>query len=121
MSGSNGLDVSPGITVGVQVRNLGFGVYGVSDLAASAIIDDQRLDIIVPVESGLGQRYVQYDPAGNTFTVRDQEYYENNSFDYAIQEQDNNHPRHGLTYLEIPWPMPTNSRPPLEPECRRGI
>jgi len=102
MSGSNGLELSPGITVGVQVRNLGFGVYGLSDLAASAIIDDQRLDIIVPVESGLGQRYVQYDPAGNTFTVRDQEYYENNSFDYAIQEQTTTIHVIGLTYLEIP-------------------
>ncbi|MBN1626281.1 MAG: conjugal transfer protein TraF [Deltaproteobacteria bacterium] len=102
MSGSNGLEVAPGVTVGVQVRNLGFGIYGLSDVAASAIIDPQRLDIVVPVESGYGQHYVQYDPAADTFTVRDEEYYEGNSLEYAVQEQTTTIHVIGLTYLEIP-------------------
>jgi len=102
MSKGNGLELAPGVTVGIQVRNFGFGVYGLSDIAASAIIDPQRLDIVVPVESGYGQYYVQYDPEADVFTVRDQEYYENSSLEYAIQEQTTTLHVIGVTYLEIP-------------------
>lgn len=102
MSSGNGLELAPGVTVGVQVRNFGFGVYGLSDIAASAVIDPQRLDIVIPVDEGFGQYYVQYDPSEDTFTVRDREYYENNSFDYAIEEQTTTINVIGMTYMEIP-------------------
>ena len=103
MSRGNGLEVTPVGGLGIQVRSFGFGVYGVSDIAASSVIDSDRLDIVIPVEENGTQYYVQYDPEGDTFTVRDQEYYEENSLDYAVQNQTTTINVKGLAYMEIPF------------------
>ena len=103
MSTGNGFELTPGVGLGIQVRSFGFGAYGVSDLTASAVIDSQRLDIVVPVEANGAQYYVQYDPESDSFTLRDQAYYENNSLDYAIQEQTTTVNVKGVAYLEVPF------------------
>jgi hypothetical protein len=102
MSSGNGLELIPSVSLGVQVKNFGFGVYGLADTAASAVIDSDRLGYIVPVEANNTTYYVQYDPAGNSFTLRDRAYYEANSLDYAIETGTTTVKVIGVTYLEIP-------------------
>jgi len=102
MSEGNGLAVMPTASVGVQVKNYGFGVYGQSDIAASAIVDSQRLSVVVPVDVDNSTYYVEYDPSSDTFTARDQAYYHSYSIDSAMEAQTTTLEQLGVAYVEIP-------------------
>jgi hypothetical protein len=113
LSEGNALEIMPGASLGVQVRSLGFGVFGLSDFAASAVVDTQRLDIIVPVTADGTTYYVEYNPTLDTFTARDETYYGAHSLHYALDFTDPNNPdaqnhqtttikMSGIAYVEIP-------------------
>jgi len=103
LSAGNGLELMPGATLGVQVRNFGFGIFGMSDFAASAIVDSQRLGIIVPVTANNTQYYVEYNPTTNLFTARNLAYYNANSLQYALDHQTTTITMKGIAYAEIPF------------------
>lgn len=90
LSGQNGLQLMPSANLGVQMGNFGFGVYGVSEATAHAVVDPNRLDIIVP--DGLGG-YWEYDEEFDSYAASSQALYEASSLEYAIDQ--------GLTYLEL--------------------
>lgn len=102
MSERNGLELMPSAAVAVQFRNFGFGVYGLSNISATAVIDDERLDYIIPVEQGATTYYVEYNPEEDVFTRRDQAYYDDNSLQQAIEMQTTKAIVSGVAYLEIP-------------------
>jgi hypothetical protein len=102
ISRRNGLALMPSAAVAMQFRNFGFGVFGLSDTGGTAIIDDERLDYIVPVGQGGTTYYVEYNPADDTFIRRDRDYYESNSLEYAIETQSTSIMVAGATYMEIP-------------------
>lgn len=107
LSEGNSLEIMPGASLGVQVGSLGLGVFGLSDFAASAVVDTQRLDIIVPVTANGTTYYVEYNPTLNTFTARNQQYYNQHSLHYALDFDGQNHrtttiTMSGIAYVEIP-------------------
>lgn len=102
MSERNSLELMPSGAVAMQFRNFGFGVYGLSDISATAVIDDERLGIIVPVEQGGTTYYVEYNPEDDVFTRRDQEYYNDYSMEQAIEMQTTTVMLTGVAYMEIP-------------------
>jgi len=92
----NGLQAMPGLNLGCQVKDFGFGIYGVSDVAASAIIDPRHLDIIVEE----GGQYFSYDSGAARITT--QADYEAHSLQYALDNELTYINLTGLVYLEIP-------------------
>ncbi|MBN1848222.1 MAG: conjugal transfer protein TraF [Deltaproteobacteria bacterium] len=90
----NGIQLMPNAAFGAQIKNVGVGVYGVSEGSAYAVIDPERLDIILPVEMAGTTYYVEYDVSGTTI-IPDVglDEYEARSFEYAINN--------GLTYLQL--------------------
>jgi len=92
----NGLQAMPGLNLGCQVKGFGFGVYGVSDVAASAIIDPDHLDIIVE-EAG---QYFSYESGVAQITT--QADYEAHSLQYALDNKLTYLNLTGLIYLELP-------------------
>ena len=102
MSAGNGLELTPSAAVAVQAKNFSVGVYGFSDVAATAVIDRQRMDIIFPVDQGGTRYYVEYDPTGDAFTLSDQGDYESRSLDYAVKQQTTTIMISGAVYAEIP-------------------
>jgi hypothetical protein len=103
LSAGNGLELMPGATLGVQIRSFGFGIFGMSDFAATAVVDDQRLGIIVPVTANNTQYYVEYDPNFSTLSVRDQGYYNAHSLQYALDNHTTTIKMSGIAYAEIPF------------------
>ena len=92
----NGLQAMPGVNLGCQVKEFGFGIYGVSDVAASAIIDPDHLDIIIEE----GGQYFSYD--SGTAGLTTQADYEAHSLQYALDNNLTYLNLTGLIYLEIP-------------------
>jgi len=92
----NGLQAMPGLNLGCQVKDFGFGIYGISDVAASAIIDSDHLDIIVEE----GGQYFSYD--SGTAGLTTQADYEAHSLQYALDNKLTYLNLTGLIYLEIP-------------------
>jgi hypothetical protein len=103
MSGQNGLELMPSAAVAMQFKNFGFGVYGLSNVSATAVIDDERLGIIVPVEVDGTTYYVEYNPNENTFFRRDQTYYNSYSMEQAIEAQTTTIMIAGGAYMEFPF------------------
>ncbi|MEN6473629.1 MAG: conjugal transfer protein TraF [Syntrophaceae bacterium] len=92
----NGLQAMPGLNLGCQVKDFGFGIYGISDVAASAIIDPNHLDVIVEE----GGQYFSYD--SGTAGLVTQADYEAHSLQYALDNKLTYLNLTGLIYLEIP-------------------
>jgi F plasmid transfer operon protein TraF len=95
---TNGLHIMPTASLAIQAGNFGFGVYGLSEAAAYTIIDD-RQDIIINAGADY---YIKYDDVADAFSAVSQDVYENNSLEYAIQNDLTTLNLTGLTYLEIP-------------------
>ncbi|WP_457756396.1 conjugal transfer protein TraF, partial [Thermodesulfatator indicus] len=93
----NGLQLMPTASAGVQIGNFGFGVFGLSEGTAHAVIDPDHLDIIVKAEvtvNGTTQPiYVKYDEEQNQLSLSDLQQYQASSLEYAIDN--------GLTYLKL--------------------
>jgi len=67
LSNKNGLQLMPNACLGVQTGNFGFGVFGMSEATASAVIDSERLDPIIGVDVNGTAYYVEYDETDNNF------------------------------------------------------
>ncbi|MBW1989512.1 MAG: conjugal transfer protein TraF [Deltaproteobacteria bacterium] len=100
LSGGNGLQLMPGVSLGVQVGGLGFGVYGVSEATAYAVIDPNRLDIIV--QEPISGVYFQYNPVTDALTVSSAAAYQASSIEYAADNGYHYIQLNGLAYAEIP-------------------
>jgi len=98
LSDSNGLQIMPTATLAIQAGNFGFGAYGLSEAVAYTIIDG-RQDIIINAGPDY---YIKYDDVADTFSAVSQDVYENNSLEYAIQNDLTVLNITGLSYLEIP-------------------
>ncbi len=98
LSGRNGLQIMPSVTLGIQIGNFGFGAYGVSEATAHAVIDSSRLDLIL--ESG--GTYYEYNEVNNTYTPIGLAEYEQRSFEYALDSGLTYLKLTGLAYLEVP-------------------
>ncbi len=110
LSDKNGLQIMPTASLGVQVGSFGFGAYGVSEATAHAVVDPNRLDIIVeidvpsgaPAEFGTGSQYVKYDETTDEFTPSSLDEYTASSFEYALNNNLTYVKLTGLAYAEIP-------------------
>jgi len=91
LSQGNGFDISPTIAFGMQMGNYSLGVYSISEISSSAVIDRQHLYLIFEDEENGG--YYYYDPKKDTYGATEVDSYENYSLKYAL---DNN-----LTYLSV--------------------
>lgn len=92
----NGLEAMPGVNLGCQVKGFGFGVYTVSDVAASAVIDPNHLDIIVERNG----QYYRYDSGGVQIATPAE--YAASSLKYALDNKLTYLNLVGLAYLEVP-------------------
>lgn len=90
ISVKNGIQFMPSITMSAQMGNFGFGVYGISEATAYAVIDPQRLDLIVE-NSGF---YFEYNELTDEYNASvDANDYVARSIEYALDN--------GLTYLKL--------------------
>ena len=89
LAGANGLQLMPAFALGVQVRNFGFGFYGLSEGTAYAKVDEAHLGVIVE-DAGA---YYSYNEETGAYGVTDRATYEASSIEYAIEE--------GLTYMQL--------------------
>ncbi len=87
----NGLQVMPGVNLGCQIKQFGIGMYTVSEATATAVIDQQHLDIVIDAGSGVYLRYNPSDPTNPVVTT--QADYDATSIEYALNN--------GLTYMEL--------------------
>ena len=91
LSQGNGVSIQPTAEFSGQIGDFGIGVFGEGDITAQAVIDRQRLYVIVKDSKGSG--YYYYDPKNDVYGASNKELYEKYSLEYAL---DNN-----LTYLNI--------------------
>ncbi len=87
--GDNGLSLLPGVSLGVQLKRFGLGLYVVSEATVNATVDPDHLSLVVEHEGG----HYFYDPAADTYGETSQSAYESTSLEYALDN--------GLTYLEL--------------------
>ena len=89
---SNGLQLSPALSLGAQLPyNLGIGLYASADIRASMVIDQDRTDLFF--EYNEGTKYASYNPStGDVNTTLGEDDYKASSLEYAIEE--------GTTYLD---------------------
>ena len=103
LSGKNGLQIMPSASLGIQAGNFGFGAYGVSEATAYAVIDADRLDIIIEKEiTAFISAYVKYDETTDLFTESSQAEYQASSLEYALDSGRTYLKLTGLAYLEVP-------------------
>jgi len=104
LSQRNGVQLMPSASLGMQIGNFGFGAYGVSEASAHAVIDPNRLDIIVQIDVLGTDWYATYDEVSNTITdfTLDPTAYQNSSLEYAINNKLTYVKLTGLAYAEIP-------------------
>lgn len=105
LSMRNGIQLMPAISFGAQINRIGIGAYGVSEGSAYAVIDPNRLDIIISIEDGVDTYYVEYDEGTNAIVnvyINDPTEYEARSFEYAIRQGLTYLKLTGLAYMEIP-------------------
>jgi len=89
ISAKNGIQIMPSATMSAQIGKFGFGAYLVSEATAYAVIDPQRLDLIVK-NSGL---YFEYDDPNDLYSNVSESDYNARSIEYALDN--------GLTYLKL--------------------
>ena len=95
----NGLQLIPTVSLGMRIGTFGFGVYGLGEGTAFAVIDPNYLDIIVEY-SGF---YAEYNEITDTYSLVTQAEYEQRSLEYALDNDLTYLQLSGLTYVEIPF------------------
>jgi hypothetical protein len=90
----NGISIIPTAHFGVQYDNMAIGIYLTSDIAISAKIDANRLDLAVKKDGN----YFLYDASKDEYTIIDEGRYEQTSLEYAL---DNNLTSIGVTGLAL--------------------
>ena len=101
----NGLQVMPGINIGCQIKQFGFGFFTVSDVTAAAVIDSTYNQIIIKTGPVGGEVYPKYDPNNPNLVVNPDvgvDYYNKYSIEYALNNNKTYIDLTGLAYVEIP-------------------
>ncbi|MGA1839356.1 MAG: conjugal transfer protein TraF [bacterium] len=99
VSAKNGLQLMPSATLGIQMYNFGFGINGISEASAYAVIDDQRLDLII--QDPLFGQYFEYNETTDMYTLSDANAYALRSMEYALDNDLTYMKLTGLAYTEI--------------------
>ncbi len=104
LSVKNGLQIMPNAAFAVQAGNWGIGSYVMAEATAFAVIDDSRLDVIVPHENDGTTYYVKYDEVSNAFTLSNENEYRDTSIDYAVSPENMSTfvKLTGMAYGEVP-------------------
>jgi hypothetical protein len=97
----NGLQIMPGFNLGCQIKQLGFGLYTVSDATATAIIDQAHNSMIIKGDYGSITGYVNLDDPDNPVQSNEAEY-KARSIEYALDNGLTYIDLTGLAYVEIP-------------------
>ena len=95
----NGLQFMPSAALGIQMKDFGFGINGISEVTAYAVIDPQRLDLIV--QDPLFGQYFEYDEGTDSYTLSDENAYTQRSLEYALNNELTYLKLTGLAYTEI--------------------
>lgn len=98
LSEKNGIDGMPTGSFGLQIKNFGFGIYGLTEAVGYAEVDPHRLDIIVKYDD----LYWKYDEIANTLQLVSEDEYIRHSLEYAINEKITYLQLKGLAYTDIP-------------------
>jgi hypothetical protein len=113
ISDNNGLAIMPNVSMGFQFGNLGIGIYSVSDLTAIAVID-RRLDFIVKSDSlPVTYQYLKYNENAKTLSAVTENEYQQNSIEYAVDNEYTYLKLKGITYYEIPISYATDFSTPF--------
>ena len=94
----NGLQLMPTVSLGMQIKNFGFGIFGLSEATGYAVIDSKHLDFIVKIDDD----YYKYNETTGQYESSDETEYQNSSLQYAIENNLTYLKLAGLAYLEIP-------------------
>ena len=95
LSARNGLQLMPNVALAVQAGQFGVGAYAMAEATAFAVIDPNRLEVIVPHQEGPVTYYVRYDEVANQFSLSNEVEYMNSSIDYAVSSENMS------TYVEL--------------------
>ncbi|MBN2178011.1 MAG: conjugal transfer protein TraF [Deltaproteobacteria bacterium] len=99
---TNGLQVMPTVSLGTQIGNFGFGFYGLSEATAHAVVDKDRLDIIIATGNPTTP-YVKYDVGDDHFIISNLSDYQQYSLQYALDNGQTYLDLTGLAYVEVPF------------------
>ncbi|MBW2638044.1 MAG: conjugal transfer protein TraF [Deltaproteobacteria bacterium] len=102
---TNGLQVMPTVSLGTQIGNFGFGFYGLSEATGHAVVDKDRLDIIIATGDSRIP-YVEYDEErdpSDPLIVSNRTEYEQRSLQYALENGQTYLDLTGLAYVEVPF------------------
>lgn len=94
----NGLALMPTAFFSAQIKNYALGVFGFGEGTATAVIDRNRLDLIVE-DNG---NYYKYDPVNDIYSTTDYNDYVNNSIEYAVNNGTTYLKLTGLSVVEVP-------------------
>ena len=97
----NGVQIMPGINLGCQIKQFGFGLYTVSDATATAVIDQAHNSLIIEGDYESITGYVNLDDPNNPVQSNETEYIDH-SIEYAINNGLTYVDLTGLAYVEIP-------------------
>jgi hypothetical protein len=104
LSQGNHLALMPSAALGVQISNIGFGVYASSDATAQAIIAPGKIDLIV-AQGGNFYEYTPGDPndaSGGTYSLVTQAEYNQRSLEDALFDRETYLALKGLALVEAP-------------------
>ncbi|MBU1627741.1 conjugal transfer protein TraF [bacterium] len=99
LSDKNGLQNMLSGSFGMQIKNFGFGIYGISEASGYAEVDPNRLDIIVKYDGF----YWKFDENANTMEMVDEDEYIRHSLEYALNKKLTYLQLKGLAYIDIPF------------------
>lgn len=91
--GRNGASVMPQAQFSVQAGDYGLGLFLSGEVAGSAAVDADHLNLIVAGTGALAGRYFQYDPGTDTYSETTAADYQASSLEYALDS--------GLTHMRV--------------------
>jgi hypothetical protein len=117
ISDENALQLSPNLSVAFQMGNFGIGMFSMSELTASAIIDKNKLDYIVEAtfeQSGVSEtEFMKYADESDSLTIVSEIEYSSKSLEHALNNYDTYLHLIGITYYEIPIAYGRTMQTPL--------
>jgi len=95
----NGIDLMPTAHFAVQYNNMAIGIYGTSDIVVSANVDKSRTALIVEDDNG---GYSEYNANTDIYSRTDRSNFEQNSLQYALDNNLTTANARGLVLVEVP-------------------
>ena len=101
--GRNGASVMPQGQFSVQAGDYGLGLFLSGEVAGTAAIDANRLNLIVAGTGAFAGRYFQYDPGTDTYFETTAADYQASSLEYALDSGLTHMRVQGLVIYELPF------------------